>query len=43
MSLSRETAATVFTERAAFEPHYRIGELARMWKLGQKTIRQLQI
>src|SRR5947207_13478296 len=27
--------------RAAFERHYRIGELAEMWKLGRETVRLL--
>jgi hypothetical protein len=25
----------------SFEPHYRIGDLARMWKLGRETVRKL--
>jgi hypothetical protein len=29
------------TEHAAFERHYRIGELAGMWKLGRETVRLL--
>lgn len=28
-------------EHQAFERHYRIGELARMWKLGRETVRLL--
>jgi hypothetical protein len=28
-------------ENAAFERHYRIGELARMWGLGRETVRKL--
>jgi hypothetical protein len=28
-------------EHAAFERHYRIGELAEMWKLGRETVRLL--
>ena len=28
-------------EQAAFERHYRIGELAEMWKLGRETVRLL--
>jgi hypothetical protein len=28
-------------ECAAFERHYRIGELAEMWKLGRETVRLL--
>jgi hypothetical protein len=28
-------------DAAAFEKHYRIGELARMWGLGRKTVRRL--
>ena len=28
-------------EQAAFERHFRIGELAEMWKLGRETVRLL--
>lgn len=28
-------------ENAAFERHFRIGELARMWGLGRETVRKL--
>jgi len=28
-------------ENTAFEKHYRIGELARMWGLGRETVRRL--
>lgn len=28
-------------ESNAFERHYRIGELARMWGLGRETVRRL--
>jgi hypothetical protein len=28
-------------ERPAFERHYRLGELAEMWKLGRETVRLL--
>jgi hypothetical protein len=28
-------------EKPAFERHYRIGELAEMWKLGRETVRLL--
>ena len=28
-------------EHPAFERHYRIGELARMWNLGRETVRLL--
>jgi hypothetical protein len=28
-------------EDTAFERHYRIGELARMWALGRETVRKL--
>ena len=28
-------------EQAAFERHFRIGELAEMWKLGRETVRRL--
>jgi len=31
----------VSTEQAALERHYRIGELAEMWKLGRETVRLL--
>jgi hypothetical protein len=30
-----------FVEHSAFERHYRIGELATMWKLGRETVRLL--
>lgn len=26
---------------STFEPHYRIGELARLWGLGRETVRRL--
>jgi hypothetical protein len=29
------------SENSAFERHYRIGELARMWGLGRETVRKL--
>ena len=29
------------TEQAAFERHYRIGELAEIWQLGRETVRLL--
>ena len=32
---------SVSLEQAAFERHYRIGELAEMWKLGRETVRLL--
>ena len=40
---AKPTSATEAPRReiAAFEPHYRIGELAEMWKLGRKTVRLL--
>lgn len=28
-------------EQTAFERHYRIGDLAEMWKLGRETVRLL--
>ena len=28
-------------ESLAFEKHYRVGELARMWGLGRETVRKL--
>jgi hypothetical protein len=31
----------VSLEHPAFERHYRIGELAEMWKLGRETVRLL--
>jgi hypothetical protein len=34
-------ADALVTEAGAFERHYRIGELARMWRLGRETIRRL--
>lgn len=33
--------ASVSPEHPAFERHYRIGELAKMWKLGRETVRLL--
>jgi hypothetical protein len=32
---------SVPSEQQAFERHYRIGELAEMWKLGRETVRLL--
>ena len=29
------------TENPAFEKHYRIGDLARLWGLGRETVRKL--
>jgi hypothetical protein len=29
------------SENAAFEKHFRIGDLARMWSLGRETVRNL--
>jgi hypothetical protein len=31
----------MLADDAAFERHYRIGELADMWKLGRETVRLL--
>jgi hypothetical protein len=31
----------MLTENAAFERHYRVGELARLWGLGRETVRRL--
>ena len=31
----------MFQEPSALERHYRIGELAEIWKLGRETVRQL--
>ncbi len=36
---NRERSSGLF--EAAFERHYRIGELAEMWKLGRETVRLL--
>jgi hypothetical protein len=40
---AKMTSATQSPRReiAAFEPHYRIGDLAEMWKLGRETVRLL--
>jgi hypothetical protein len=35
------TRETVPRDHVAFERHYRIGELADMWKLGRETVRLL--
>jgi hypothetical protein len=32
---------SVSLEHPAFERHYRVGELAEMWKLGRETVRLL--
>ena len=31
------------TDTAAFERHYRVGELAKLWGVGRETVRQLFI
>ena len=31
----------MFPANSAFERHFRLGELAQMWKLGRETVRQL--
>jgi hypothetical protein len=31
----------VLTESSAFERHYRVSELAQLWKLGRETVRKL--
>jgi hypothetical protein len=31
----------MFSEKTAFEKHYRIGDLARQWSLGRETVRRL--
>lgn len=36
-----ETATRATPASQAFERHYRIGELARLWGLGRETIRKL--
>ena len=38
---SRNSGANTGTTVPAFERHYRIGELAEMWKLGRETVRLL--
>src|SRR5215475_1544978 len=38
--LSR-TGAEMLIDNPAFERHYRIGELARIWGLGRETVRKL--
>ena len=38
---TRGESESVSFEHAAFERHYRIGELAEMWKLGRETVRLL--
>jgi hypothetical protein len=37
----QERATSVSPEQATFERHYRIGELAALWKLGRETVRLL--
>jgi hypothetical protein len=34
-------AANELAENTAFERHYRIGDLARLWGLGRETVRKL--
>ena len=36
-----EEEESVFQAHPTFERHYRIGELAEMWKLGRETVRLL--
>jgi hypothetical protein len=31
----------MLTPDTTFEPHYRIGDLARMWHVGRETVRKL--
>jgi len=31
----------MFSEKTAFERHYRVGDLARQWSLGRETVRKL--
>jgi hypothetical protein len=33
--------AAMLVESTAFEKHYRVGDLARMWGLGRETVRKL--
>ena len=37
----RSSRESVAREHPAFERHYRIGELAEMWRLGRETVRLL--
>ncbi|HEV2378636.1 MAG TPA: hypothetical protein VG206_02435 [Terriglobia bacterium] len=34
-------AARAVNGDAAFEPHFRVGELAKLWALGRETVRNL--
>jgi RNA-binding protein YhbY len=36
-----EGTVTMLADKAAFERHYRIGELAELWQLGRETVRLL--
>ncbi len=33
--------AAMWIENTAFEKHFRVGDLARMWSLGRETVRKL--
>jgi hypothetical protein len=33
--------STVSAEDCAFEPHYRVSDLAKRWNLGRETVRKL--
>lgn len=37
----RPSVMMLATDGLAFETHYRIGDLARIWKLGRETVRKL--
>jgi hypothetical protein len=39
--MPKQIAENPVPRHPAFEPHYRIGELADMWKLGRETVRLL--
>jgi hypothetical protein len=41
ISGTRFEESSVAFEQAALERHYRIGELAELWKLGRETVRLL--
>jgi hypothetical protein len=40
-ALKFDEISAVSAENTAFEKHYRIGDLARLWGLGRETVRKL--
>jgi hypothetical protein len=40
-TIAKEERSVSAEQTAALERHYRIGELAEMWKLGRETVRLL--